>query len=312
MTAETKEKTQPKTQKVFRSYNGSWDDIESEENPETSAWKLTYDREFTKDGELVYEMEYDVSGNEIQKQINTYNDKEKIVRHELYNEGELVETIAFEYDENGNLVSEYREFEEGYPLKTLYVYDEQHRIIEKKVEDSDGEQEKRETFTYHEEWKDKVIKHEMFDEEDTLTTVEETEYEQREGEVKTKQQIVTDHTINLVRKTVFFDAKNREDNIAYVTYNEKEKALELFKVIYDENGREAEERSESVLPSENFEVYYTYDDEGRVTHQEHRQGDRILSKHNRRFNEKSLPSFHGFRSANRGMYVDYIEYTYFG
>jgi hypothetical protein len=82
-------------------------------------------------------------------------------------------------------------------------------------------------------------------------------------------------------------------------------------VIYDEKGREAEERSESVLPSENFEVFYTYDDEDRIIHQEHRQGDRILSKHNRRFNEKNLPSFHGFRSPNRGMHVDFFEYTYF-
>ena len=311
MAAEKNEKTQPKTQKVYRLYNGTWDDIESEENPDTSSWKLTYDREFTKDGELVYEIEYDVAGTEVQKQLNTYNEKSKITRHELYNEGQLVETIVFEYDENGNLAGEYREFEEGYPLRTIYTYDDQHRVIEKKVEDTDGEQEKRETFAYHDEWKDKVVRHEVYDEEDTLTTIEETEFELRDGEVKTKSQKVTDNTINIVRRTVFYDAKEREDNIAYVTYNEKDKALELFKIIYDEKGREAEERSESVLPSENFEVYYTYDDDDRVIHQEHRQGDRILSKHNRRFNGKHLPSFHGFRSANRGMHVDYFEYTYF-
>lgn len=311
MSIQEKEKTQPKTQKIYRLNNGTWDDIESEETPDTSTWKLTYDREFTKAGELVYEMEYDVAGTEIQKQLNTYNDKEKIVKHELYNEGQLVETIVFEYDEKGNLASEYREFEEGYPLLTTYTYDDENRVIEKKVEDTDGEPEKRETFEYHEEWKDKVVRHELYDEEDNLTTIEETEYELRDGEVKTKSQKITDNVVNTVRRTVFYDAKNREDNIAYVTYNEKDKALELFKIVYDENGREIEERSESVLPSENFEVYYTYDEEDRVIHQEHRQGDRILSKHNRRFNEKSLPSFHGFRSANRGMYVDYIEYTYF-
>jgi hypothetical protein len=311
MTPDKKEKIQPKTQKVYRLYNGSWDDIESEENPDTSAWKITYDREFTKDGELVSEIEFDVAGTEVQKQLNTYNDRDKIVRHELYNEGQLVETITFEYDEKGQLASEYREFEEGYPLYTRYTYNDEGRVTEKRVEDADGEQEKRETFEYHPEWKDKVVKHEVYDEEDTLTSVEETEFELRDGEVKTKQQTITDHTINKLRKTVFYSAKDREDNIAYVTYNEKDKALELFKIVYDEKGREVEERSESVLPSENFEVFYTYDDEDRIIHQEHRQGDRILSKHNRRFNEKHLPSFHGFRSANRGMHVDYFEYTYF-
>lgn len=311
MTAEKKETPQPKTQKVYRSYNGTWDDIEEQETPDTSKWKLTYDRAFTKDGELVYEIEFDVAGKEVQKQLNTYNEKDKILRHELYNEGQLVETIVFEYNDKGLLASEYREFEEGYPLRTLYTYDDENRLIQKLVEDTDGEQEKRETFAYSEEFKDKVIRHEMYDEEDTLTGVEESEYELRNGEVKVKMQKVTDHTINQSRKTVYYDAKTREDNIAYVTYNEKEKALELFKVVYDEQGREVEERSESVLPSENFEVLYTYDENDRVVHQEHRQGDRILSKHNRRFHESGLPSFHGFRSANRGMHVDFFEYTFF-
>lgn len=306
-----KDKTQPRTQKVYRLYNGSWEDVEGDENPDTSTYKLTYDREFTKAGELVYEMELDVAGNEVQKQVNTYNDKDKIVKHELYNEGELVETIEFDYDEKGNLASEYRTFEEGYPLRTLYTYDDENRVIEKTVVDDDGEQEKRETFAYHPEWKDKVVKHDTYDEEDTLTTEELIEFELREGEVRTKQQTVIDHTLNIKRRTVFFDAKGREDNIAYVTYNEKDKAVEIFKIMFDDKGRETEERSESVNASENFEVYYTYDDEDRVIHQEHRQGDRILSKHNRLFNEKNLPSFHGFRSASRGMHVDYFEYTYF-
>lgn len=308
----TEKKTpQPKTQKVYRHYNGTWDDIESEETPDTSDWKLTYEREFTKAGELVFEIEYDVAGNEVQKQLNTYNENDKIVRHELYNEGQLVETIEFTYDENGRLASEYREFEEGYPLRTLYTYDEEGRVIEKRVEDSDEELEKRETFTYHPEWKDKVVKHEVYDEEDTLTTVEETGYEELNGEVKVKSQKITDNTINHSRRTVYYPAKDREDNIAYVTYNEKDKALEIFRIVYDEKGREAEERSESVLQSENYEVLYTYDDNDRVIHQEHRQGDRILSKHDRRFLEHGLPSFHGFRSSSRGMHVDFFEYTFF-
>ncbi len=311
METAAKVKTQPKTQKVYRNYNGNWDDVEIIDAPDMDVFVLTYDREFTLAGELVFEMEFDQKKNEIQKQLNTYDDKGKITKHELYNEGELVETIVFEYDDKGNLFSEYREFEEGYPLKTLYSYDDEKRVVEKRVEDTDGELEKRETFVYHEEWKDKVVKHQIFDEEDSLTTEEENEFEIRNGEVRTKSQTVTDHMINMKRKTVFHDAKERDDNIAYVTYNEKEKVVELFKIIFDEKGREIEERSESVNGSENFEVYYTYDDDDRVIHQEHRQGDRILSKHNRRFNERSLPSFHAFRSSNRGMHVDYFEYSYF-
>ncbi len=302
---------QPKTQKVFRNYDGSWDEVEEVESPDISRYGLTYNREFTSEGELVFEIEFDQKKKEIQKQLNSYNDKGKITKHELYNEGELVETILFEYDEKGNLASEYREFEEGYPLKTIYAYDDENRIVEKRVEDSDGELEKRERFEYHPEWKEKVVKHEMFDEENELTSVETTEFELRNGEVKIKCQIAKDVTINVVRKTLFYDAKEREDGIAYVVYNEKEKVVELFKVIFDEKKREIEEHSESVVGSENFQVFYEYDDEDRVILQEHRQGDRILSKHNRKFNEKSLPSFHSFRSHNRGMHIDYFEYSYY-
>ena len=311
MESAKKERTQPKTQKVFRLYNGEWDEVEENETPDVSAYKLTYDREFTRDGELVFEIEYDPSGEEVQKQLNTYNEQGKIVRHELYNEGNLAETIDFTYDDKGRVATEYREFEEGYPLRTIYSYDEEGRITEKKVEDADGEPEKRETFEYHPEWKDKVIRKVTFDEEDEMTQEEINEFEERNGEVKTKSLLTIDHAMNITRKTVFFDSKTREDNIAYVVYNEKDKALELFRIVHDDKGREVEERSESVNPSENYEIFYTYDDNDRVILQEHRQGDRILSKHNRRFNDRDLPSFHAFRSHSRGMYVDYFEYSYF-
>lgn len=311
MESALKERTQPKTQKVYRLYNGEWEDVGETENPDVSNYKLTYDREFTQDGELVCETEYDPAGEVVQKQVNTYNDRGKITRHELYNEGVLAETIDFAYNEKGLVATEYREFEEGYPLKTIYSYDDQNRIAEKRIEDSEGELERRETFEYHEEWKDKVTRKVIFDEEDEMTQEEITEFEQRNGEVKTKSLLTIDHAMNITRKTIFFDAKSREDNIAYVVYNEKDKALELFRIVHDEQGREVEERSESVNPSENYEIYYTYDEKDRVIHQEHRQGDRILSKHDRRFNDRDLPLFHAFRSHSRGMYVDYFEYSYF-
>jgi hypothetical protein len=311
MESAKKERTQPKTQKVFRLYNGEWDEVEGNDSPDVSAYKLTYDREFTRDGELVFEIEFDPAGEEVQKQVNTYNEQGRILRHELYNEGVLAETIDFTYDDQGRVATEYREFEEGYPLKTIYSYDDQNRVVEKRIEDTDEELERRETFEYHPEWKDKVTRKVIFDEEDEMTQEEVMDYEERNGEVKTKSILSIDHSMEITRKTVFFDAKSREDNIAYVVYNEKDKALELFRIVHDEQGREIEERSESVNPSENYEVYYTYDESDRVIHQEHRQGDRILSKHDRRFNDHDLPSFHAFRSHSRGMYVDYFEYTYF-
>lgn len=299
-----------KVQTVYRLHNGEWDDYMEGQAVDKTEFHKVFEREMMKDGELISEIEYDDDGNEVQKTVNTFNDQGKITYHELFNEGMLAEKMHFEYDDKNRLVKEIREFDEGFPLTTFFTYDDQDRVIEKRIDDSDGELQKRETFAYHPIWKDKVVKHAVFDEEDKLSMEEINEYEERDGEVKTKKIETKDHSLDTYRRTEFFDSKKRDDNIAYATYNEKEKVIEYVKVIFDEEGRELEEQSVSVNDSDNFKVYYTYDEFGRVIMQEQHQQDKIISKINRRFGESGLAELIAVRSFSRGMYLDYFEYEF--
>lgn len=299
-----------KVQLIFRMPNGEWDDFEEQEELSKDNFYKMIHRELLKDGSLLTEMEYDEEGTELQKTVNVYNDKGYISSHELYNEGILAEKTVYEYDEKNRLSKETRQFEEGFPLTTHFTYDDQDRVIEKRVDDDEGELQKKEKFVYHPEWKDKVVKHETFDEEGKLSTEEETEWEERNGEIKAKKLIVRDHSFDTYRRTEFFDAKKRDDNIAYATFNEKDKVLEYVKVTYDEEGRESEEQSVSVNESDNFKVIYTYDEYDRPVEQEQQQADKIISKINRRFNEQGSVQLIAVRSFSRGMYVDLFEYEY--
>jgi YD repeat-containing protein len=300
-----------KKQIVYRLPNGEWDDFEKSDTIDKTDFYKVFERELTKDGELVEEKEFDRDGSEIQKTVNTFNDNGKIIHHELFNEGELVEKMHFDYDEKNRLIKETREFDEGFPLTTTFKYDDEDRMIEKRIDDSDGELQKRETFSYHSTWKDKVVKHEIFDEEDKISIEEENEWEERDGEIKQKKIIAKDHSLDSYRRTELFDPKIREDKIAYAVYNEKEKVVEYVKVIFDDEGRELEEHSISVNDSDNFKVYYTYDDLDRVIKQEQHQLDKIISKINRRFGESGYAELIAVRSFSRGMYVDYFEYEFY-
>lgn len=299
-----------KTQLVFRLHNGEWADFEEQETIDKTDFHKIFHREMLPNGELVFEIEYDKDGKEIQKISNTFDEKGNLILHELFNEGVLAEKTEISYDEKNRITEEKREFDEGYPLTTFFKYDEEGRVIEKHVDDSDGELQKRETFEYHPIWKNKVVKHKIFDEEDKVSVEEDSEWEERDGEVKAKQFVVQDHTMNSYRRTDFFDPRTREDHIAMATFNEKEKVLEYVKVLFDEKDREIEEHSVSVNDSDNFIVYYTYDELDRVIAQEQHQADKIISKINRRFGKEGLAELIAIRSFNRGMYVDVFEYEF--
>lgn len=300
-----------KKQVVYRLLNGEFDDFAEVESIDKTDFHKIFHRELKKDGQLIFEVEYDTDGNEVQKTQNTFDEHDHVIVHELYTDDALAEKTTYERDAKGNVLKETREFDEGFPLTTLYKYDSEGRVIELRVDDNDGELQKRETFVYHPVWKDKVVTHEVFDEEDKISLKEENEWEERDGEAKAKKMIVNDYSLSRYRRTDFFDPRTREDHIAMATFNEKEKVLEYVKIIFDEKGREQEEHSISVNDSDNFVVYYTYDDYDRVIIQEQHQRDKITSKINRRFGENGLAELVGIRSVSRGMYVDYFEYEFY-
>lgn len=296
---------------IYRLVNGEWDDFADKEEIDMEGFFRFMVSEYREDGSLVSEIQYDDDGEELQKSINEYNDKGKVTKFELYNEGQLAERIVYTYDDKNRVLTETREFEDGFPLITHYSYDSEDRVIEKRVDDSDGELQKRETFEYHPEWKDKVVKHVVYDEEGNASTEQLTTWEEREGKPKVKSLVMTDHSFDSYRRTEFFDPKTREDQISYATFNDKDKVVEYVKTVFDEEGRESQEQSFSVNESDNYIVYYEYDEYDRPIAQEQHQEDRIISKIQRRFNSKGSVALVAMRSFNRGMYVDVFDYEYF-
>ncbi|MGL4599083.1 MAG: hypothetical protein ACRCYO_16305 [Bacteroidia bacterium] len=267
-------------------------------------------RTYNAAGDLIEEVEYDDEGYEMQRTVNSYNERGHLVKQENWSDGVLAETNTFVVDEKGVIASEERAFEEGNPFQTKCTYNEQGHIIEKIVDDGDGELERREVWAYHATWTDKITHHQVFDEENKLYLEEMQEWEERETGVKMKQLITKDHSIGLSSRIEFFDPRTREDGIAAVTYNEKDKVTDIMRIKFDEHGREVEEKSESANEKDNFLIVNEYDEEGRLIYQETIQKDLVQRAHHRRFNSEGKVSVHAVESVN-GMYVDAIDYVYF-
>jgi hypothetical protein len=297
-----------RTMKVSR-YSGIR--IDELDNTEAKHFGYLYMvRTYNASGDLLEEAEYDEEGFEMQRTVNFYNERGHLVKQEHWSDGVLAETNTFVVDEKGSILSEERAFEEGNPFQTKCVYNEHGQMTEKIVDDGDGELERREVWAYHSEWTDKMIHHQVFDEENKLYLEELQEWEERPSGIKVKQLISKDHSIGISRRIEFFDPRTREDGIASVTYNEKDKVTDIIRIKFDEHDREIEERSESVHEKDNFLIKNEYDEEGRLVYQETIQKDLVQRAHHRRFNAEGKVSVHAVESV-LGMYVDVIDYTYF-
>ncbi len=304
-------KKQAQSSIIYRLTNGSWDDVYGDEPASNELFHMRWKRTYNANGDLLEEIEFDEDGEEIQKTINEYDGNNRLTKSTLFDSGNFAESTTFEYNDSGKLVKESRSFEEGYPVHVLYSYNDQGMIIEKRTEDDDKELERRETFEYHPEWSDQIIVHRVYDEENTLTQETRTQWELRDDIVKAKELIAEDFIGGHFKRTEFFDPRKRQDNVGFVSYDRKGKVLEVFKIKFDEHGNEIEEKSESVVAGDNFTVTYEHDESGRVTRQIQMQGDKIISDHQRAYNENGDALVHAFRSPTRGIFVERYEYVYF-
>lgn len=315
MAKEKPQKAPVQTHRIFRAPAMEFDPELDLTSLDRSEFYLFSERTFTPAGELLTEKEYDDDGNTLQEVRNTYNEAGKLIHHELFSDGFQAENITYTYNEHGNVVNERQTFEEGFPIVRRLVYDEQQRIIELITEDDDGELSEREVYTYSTDYPEKIVKLVKMDEDNIPVHEEETTWEERtdkDGNTAPypKQVIVRDLKYKNERRTDYFDARNREDQIASVSYNAAGKTIEIIYITFDENGNELEERTESVNAADNVEISYSYDEHDRVIEQLQRQKDKILLKVQRRFNDKNHVDQLSYRSASRGIYLDIAEFDY--
>jgi hypothetical protein len=304
-------KKQVQSANIYRLTNGAWEDIYGDDPASPDLFHIRWKRLFNAHGDLLEEIEFDEDGTELQKTINEYDSANRLIKSSLFDSGNFAESTIFEYNDKGQLVKESRSFEEGYPVHVFYSYNGNAMLIEKRTEDDDKELERIETFEYHPEWTDQIVVHRVYDEENTLTQETLTQWELRDEVVKAKELISEDFIAGHFKRTEFFDPRKRQDSVGFVSYDRKGKVLEVFKIKFDEHGNEIEEKSESVVAGDNFTVTYEHDESGRVTRQIQIQGDKIISDHQRLYNDNGDAHVHAFRSPTRGIFVERFEYVYF-
>lgn len=277
---------------------------------------LFNERTFLPNGDLLTEKEYDDSGTILQETRNTYNENGKLTQHQLFSDGMLAESIYYTYTDKGLLQDERHEFEEGMPVISRYIYDEKDRIVEVVSEDGEGELNERQTYVYSEEFPESVVLQIKYNEDNEPEIEEKSEYtevtdEQGKKTVLLTQRIHTNHLTGHVRKIDYFESGTHDDNIISITYNEKDKVVEIERVVLNEEGLEIEHHTESVNASDNLQVYNEHDEHARIIKQEQRQKDKILVKIERRFNAEHHVEILSYRSASRGVYLDVAQFDYY-
>jgi hypothetical protein len=314
-----KEAPKRKPARIHRIYRAPGLDFDPEQNIDEldrTEFYLVNELTYTVDGKLISEKEFDDSGTVLQEVKNEYNDKGELIHHELFSDGVQAENTTYQYNEKGKVIEERQNFEEGFPVVRRFVYDEQDRLIELISEDDEGELSEREVYTYSTEFPDKIVKLVKYDEDNKPAHEEESIYEAETDEAgnttpNLKEITARDLVFDTLRRTVYYDAQNREDQIAQVSYNRSGKTTEVIYIVYDEGGNVIEERIESVNAAENIEFYYVRDEHGRILEEVRRQKDKILLKINRRFNTENYVELFSFRSAVSGVYLQFSEFEFY-
>lgn len=313
------EKPTPKPARLLRTYRAYDLDFDPEQNIadlDRNDFYLISETVYNPEGLSIAEKEFDEEGNVLQEVRNEYNSEGKLIHHELFSDGEQAENITYTYNEKGKVIEERQNFEQGFPIIRKFVYDEQDRLVELIVEDDEGELSEREVYTYSADFPDKMIKLQKFNEDNKLVHEEESVYEAETDEAgkvsaRLKQVTARDLVYDTLRRTDYYDARTREDQIAQVTSNRAGKTTEIVYIVYNEAGQVIEERIESVNASENIEYYYVRDEYERILEEVRRQKDKILLKIHRRFNAENHVDLFSLRSAVSGAYLQFTEIEYY-
>jgi hypothetical protein len=316
MEKEAPKRKPARVHRIYRNHELEYSDELQFADLNRDEFYLVNEITYTPDSKVLSEKELDDTGNVLQEIRNQYNEKGQLVHHELFSDGFQAENITYAYNEKGQVTEERQMFEEGFPIVRRFVYDHKDRLTEIITEDDDGELSERETYLYSVEFPDKVVKLVKYDEDNKPAHEEESVYEAYTDEAgkvipRLKQITARDLIYDTMRRTDFYDARSREDQIAQVSSNRSGKTIEIIYAVYNELGQVVEERVESVNAAENMEFYYVRDEYDRILEEERRQKDKILLKVSRRFNDGHYVELLSYRSATGGAYIQFAELEYY-
>jgi|GEM_PF-3207051 len=259
-------------------------------------------------GSIVLDIELDEEGNEAEKYENKLDEQGRIVEHLHYMSGELSERITIKYNEAGKITEEARHYEEGDPSLTIYVYDAQNRLLEKRIESSPGEVEHCDRYTYHAEGKENVETHEEFGYDMAPIRVIRHVYEIKDGEPVLAETHSENKETGKKYRTVHHDARTHEDNVSAVVYDSDERVAEVLREFYDEHGRQTRVTQKTRTPASDPVFEYEYDERGNVILQRQLIGGKPWAEVKRRYNEHNLQAWQATDHSNIGYFTDVFSY----
>jgi len=248
-----------------------YDIIGEDANPdlkEMPCKKLNY-QELDKLGNTLKDIKYD-DFEDVEEIIeNIYNEKGKLIEEKIFiNEKELAERRTYEIDESGKIINEFTHYLDESIDTVVYEYDEDGNIIKKVLSDSEGVVESKEIFKYK---NGKEISYFFYNEDDDLTIERNSGYDD------------SGNLLRIVYSNLEDDEKyrveNKYDNENKLTeafkFNRNGDLVEKYLYKHDDNGRVMEIVSEN--QNQNNLTKFKYDEKGNAIEQKEMSIDETLN-----------------------------------
>ncbi|MCO5264405.1 MAG: hypothetical protein M9948_00735 [Lentimicrobium sp.] len=113
-----------------------------------------------EDGQEIERITYDIEGEAEERVLIVYKDG-KPVEEILEMAGEIAERTTRSFDEQGRMSVEYRHYLEGEPDEIRYTYNEEGKLVQRLLTDSDGEEGEKQVWIYEQ---DKLVREESWNE----------------------------------------------------------------------------------------------------------------------------------------------------
>jgi hypothetical protein len=242
-----------KSQKAFRidvAPESEFEDFKDAEGVQHSS------AVYNENGHLLTDIKFDTFGQTTGTSVYKYNEKGFLIFEEtLDEEGQTEEKVSWEVDENGKVLKKFVHYLDDTIDTIQYEYNEQGLLVRVLQKDEDGEEEHREEYEYQ---NDKRIAERHF-EYGALETENHYEYDE-DGRLTEVSANSPDEKATLVNE--YDDKGNR---IKTLKYSADDKLVEKHLMTYDEQGQLTEMSEET--PYKKNTIVMEMDAAGNATRQ---------------------------------------------
>jgi hypothetical protein len=187
---------------------------------------------YNEDGQILEEKRYAQDGSIENTLINTYENGKLVMQEHQGEFDEFSEKLEFKYDDKGHLSKQLKHYADGSVDETIFSYNTQWQLIEKKTINDEGEQEEHSRYSYD---GSKLATEETFDAEGELVSSHHNTYDAAGNVV---EQLVdgiegyqrTVHVFNNNNQRISTHKYNQDDECIEETLIEESEDRKLLKM----------------------------------------------------------------------------------